>query len=147
MLCTIKEYGRLARPEALDEVSAQKRLSYVDHAHMRSCSVEVSTGLKRDVVWKLAIESHEPVHNDMASLLTPRQLTRLSCPCSVPTRSPRRVSQTWYCQWCREKMVMTPRTLHSKSSYPANNNLPDTENATDVIPHTGSGIYTSVSVQ
>lgn len=26
----------------------------------------------------LTIESHEPVHNDMASLLTPRQLTRLS---------------------------------------------------------------------
>lgn len=43
---------------------------------------------------KLTIESHEPVQRLSASLLTPRQLTRLSCPCNVPTRSPRRTSQT-----------------------------------------------------
>jgi len=41
------------------------------------------------------MESHEPVQRLSASLLTPRQLTRLSCPCNVPTRSPRRTSQTW----------------------------------------------------
>lgn len=70
------------------------------------------------------MESHEPVQRLKASLLTPRQLTRLSCPCNVPTRSPRSTSQT----------------LHSKSSYPANNNRPETEKATEVIPHTGSGI-------
>ncbi len=40
------------------------------------------------------IESHDPVHNDIASLLTPRQLTRLSWPCNVPTRSPRSTSHT-----------------------------------------------------
>lgn len=40
------------------------------------------------------MESHEPVHRLRASLLTPRQLTRLSWPCSVPTRSPRRTSHT-----------------------------------------------------
>ena len=28
----------------------------------------------------LTMESHDPVHNDIASLLTPRQLTRLSWP-------------------------------------------------------------------
>lgn len=28
----------------------------------------------------LTSESHEPVQSDIASLLTPRQLTRLSCP-------------------------------------------------------------------
>ena len=43
---------------------------------------------------KRTIESHEPVQRLSASLLTPRQLTRLSCPCNVPTRSPRRTSQT-----------------------------------------------------
>ena len=42
----------------------------------------------------LTIESQEPVHNDIASLETPKQLTLLSWPWSVPTRSPRRVSQT-----------------------------------------------------
>lgn len=44
---------------------------------------------------KLTIESHDPVHNERASFETPRQLTRLSCPCKVPTRSPRRTSQTY----------------------------------------------------
>lgn len=32
------------------------------------------------------------------------------------------------------------RTLHSKSSYPAKSNRPDTEKATEVMPHTGSPI-------
>lgn len=39
---------------------AVKSMQMVNHAQIRS------------------IESHDPVHNDMASLLTPRQLTRLS---------------------------------------------------------------------
>lgn len=42
----------------------------------------------------LTIESQEPVQRERASLLTPKQLTRLSWPCNVPTLSPRRVSQT-----------------------------------------------------
>ena len=44
--------------------------------------------------YMLTIESHDPVHNERASFETPRQLTRLSCPWRVPTRSPRRTSQT-----------------------------------------------------
>jgi len=48
----------------------------------------------------LSRESHDPVHRLIPSLLTPRQLTRFSCPLSDPTLSPRSVSQT----------------LHSKSS-------------------------------
>ena len=40
------------------------------------------------------MESQEPVHKLNASWLTPRQLTRLSWPCSVPTRSPRKTSHT-----------------------------------------------------
>jgi len=66
----------------------------------------------------LRVESHDPVHKLIPSLLTPRQLTRLSCPVRVPTRSPRSTSQT----------------LHSKSSYPAKSRRPETENATEVIP-------------
>lgn len=39
-------------------------------------------------------ESQEPVHKLIPSLLTPKQLTRFSCPLSEPTLSPRSVSQT-----------------------------------------------------
>jgi hypothetical protein len=39
-------------------------------------------------------ESHDPVHKLMPSLLTPRQLTRLSWPTSEPTFSPLVISQT-----------------------------------------------------
>jgi hypothetical protein len=42
------------------------------------------------------MESQEPVHKLNASWLTPRQLTRLSWPCSVPTRSPRKTSHTYW---------------------------------------------------
>jgi len=67
----------------------------------------------------LSKESHDPVHKLIPSLLTPKQLTRLSWPTSEPTFSPRVISQT----------------LHSKSSYPANSSLPETDVATDVMPH------------
>jgi hypothetical protein len=88
------------------------------------------------------IESHEPVHRLSASLLTPRQLTRLSCPCRVPTRSPRRTSQTWIAlAWSFALHHVVAPTLHSKSSYPANNSRPETEKATEVMPQTGSGIW------
>jgi len=59
------------------------------------------------------------VHSAIPSTLTPRQLTRFSCPVRTPTRSPFRVSQT----------------LQVQSSYPPNRMRPDMENATDVIPH------------
>lgn len=45
----------------------------------------------------LTVESQEPVHRLMASLLTPKQLTRFSWPCKEPTRSPRRTSHTCKC--------------------------------------------------
>ena len=38
--------------------------------------------------------SQDPVATASPSSVTPRQLTRLSCPVSTPTRSPFRVSQT-----------------------------------------------------
>lgn len=63
--------------------------------------------------------SQEPVQSAMPSWLTPRQLTRFSCPARTPTRSPLRVSHT----------------LQLKSSYPAKSIRPETENATDVMPH------------
>jgi hypothetical protein len=67
----------------------------------------------------LTIESHDPVHNERASFETPRQLTRLSCPWRVPTRSPRRTSQT--CIYLSASCFLyacdaKSRTLHSKSS-------------------------------
>lgn len=42
----------------------------------------------------LSMLSQDPVHKAMPSALTPRQLTRFSCPASTPTRSPLSVSQT-----------------------------------------------------
>lgn len=47
----------------------------------RRGAAEVSTHAKWIMIVQiLTIESHDPVHNDIASLLTPRQLTRLSWP-------------------------------------------------------------------
>jgi hypothetical protein len=43
---------------------------------------------------ELTNESHDPVHKLIPSLLTPRQLTRLSWPTKDPTFSPRVTSQT-----------------------------------------------------
>lgn len=63
--------------------------------------------------------SQLPVHIAIPSDDTPRQDTLLSCAVNTPTRSALRVSQT----------------LQLKSSYPANNSRPDTEKATEVIPH------------
>ena len=62
--------------------------------------------------------SQLPVQSAMPSVLTPKQLTLLSCPVKTPTRSPLRVSQT----------------LHVQSSYPPNRIRPEMENATEVIP-------------
>ena len=74
-------------------------------------------------------ESHDPVQRLNPSLLTPRQLTRLSCPARIPTLSPFKTSQT-YCQiW-----TMRGNTLQLKSSYPAKRSRPEAENAMDVIP-------------
>lgn len=62
--------------------------------------------------------SQLPVQRAIPSELTPRQLTRFSCPVKTPTRSPFNVSQT----------------LHVQSSYPPNSILPEIEKATEVIP-------------
>lgn len=86
----------------------------------------------------LTNESQEPVHKLIPSLLTPKQLTRFSWPTREPTFSPRVTSQT-----CQEYVSLGSkqvcgglvRTLHSKSSYPANRRRPETDVATDVIPH------------
>ena len=43
---------------------------------------------------RLTVESQDPVHRLIPSLLTPRQLTRFSWPFRFPTRSPRNTSQT-----------------------------------------------------
>jgi hypothetical protein len=45
-------------------------------------------------------ESHDPVQRDKPSLLTPRQLTRLSCPARIPTLSPFKTSQTYNINSC-----------------------------------------------
>ena len=89
----------------------------------------------------LTVESQDPVQRLIASLLTPRQLTRFSWPFRLPTRSPRRTSQTF--RWLEKISTINiwngwkpdVLTLHSKSSYPAKSNRPETENATEVIPH------------
>lgn len=47
---------------------------------------------------RLTNESQDPVHKLMPSLLTPRQLTRLSWPTSDPTFSPLVISQTYSIQ-------------------------------------------------
>ncbi len=51
-------------------------------------------GGRRILTLSLTIESHEPVHRLIPSLLTPRQLTRFSWPTSEPTFSPRVTSHT-----------------------------------------------------
>lgn len=121
-------------------------LAYIIRIMPRCATVNnalASQVLSKIIDAELTIESQEPVQSDIASLLTPRQLTRLSCPWRVPTLSPRRTSQT--CDivsmdhWQSHKRKLT---LHSKSSYPAKSSLPETENATDVMPHTGSGSCT-----
>lgn len=85
------------RPHALESVPKRwnpaPRYGRVDHAQIRSCGRSQRCGGVQELKI-LTMESHEPVHNDMASLLTPKQLTRLSCPCKVPTRSPRSTSHT-----------------------------------------------------
>lgn len=87
--------------------------NHVDHAQIRSCvqalaSVSIIDAIVRTM--QLTIESQDPVHNDMASLLTPRQLTRLSCPWRVPTLSPRRTSQT-----CHGVSMGYPIVWHCRS--------------------------------
>ena len=66
----------------------------------------------------LRVLSQLPVQRAIPSALTPKQLTRFSCPVSTPTRSPLSVSQT----------------LHVQSSYPPNSTRPEMEKATEVIP-------------
>ena len=44
---------------------------------------------------RFTVASQDPVHKLMASLLTPKQLTRFSCPFKFPTRSPLNTSQTY----------------------------------------------------
>uniref|UniRef100_A0A0K2T6B1 Uncharacterized protein n=1 Tax=Lepeophtheirus salmonis TaxID=72036 RepID=A0A0K2T6B1_LEPSM len=58
------------------------------------------------------------MHTAIPSSVTPKQLTRLSCPANTPTRSSLRVSHI----------------LTLKSSYPAMRSLPDFEKATLVTP-------------
>lgn len=67
----------------------------------------------------LRVLSQLPVQSAMPSALTPKQLTRFSCPVNTPTRSPLSVSQT----------------LQVQSSYPPKRMRPEMEKATDVIPH------------
>jgi hypothetical protein len=76
--------------------SGEKMCLLVYQAQTLSCTDEfvLAKGSPRWSYSALTKESQEPVHKLMPSLLTPRQLTRFSCPLKEPTLSPRRTSQT-----------------------------------------------------
>merc|ERR1712241_1390317 len=76
---------------------------------------ELDEGPQFQILRKL---SQDPVHTAMPSSVTPRQLTRLSCPARTPALSQRIVSQM----------------LQLLSSYPAISNRPDLLKATEVMP-------------
>ena len=73
-LPVMDRYGRTIQPFSWTSASRNR-----ERANSLSC---ISTAGER-------------LLNDIASFDTPKQLTLLSWPWSVPTRSPRRVSQTW----------------------------------------------------
>lgn len=82
------------------------------------------------------------MHKLVPSLLTPKQLTRFSWPTRDPTFSPRVISHTYVVlarvELSRLENNATSQsimlTLHSKSSYPAKSNRPETDVATEVMP-------------